>query len=280
MRKDSDEAPTSFQVGGITVQSLEPRRGVYREPDTEEEGSPDGTHVCARASPTRHEAAGDDTRQGARAVGDAQHSCISSGADTYQYHEEKPSFNHLAKSSYYFRYLEEKDEDGGHTSNKDAERRGFAYRPHPADVVIHSWGPNLSAAFQRAGLALFNYMTDIQLVQQNQTRRVVARGSDMKSLLFNFLTELLNLYGEDYFVASEIHVESMDEHTFTIVAEAKGEKFDSTRHSSGTEVKAITMHDMGIWQKKISPGLSTCGDYDIEDYEKDRCVELFIAIDI
>lgn len=279
MGKDSNDTPTSFQVGGVIVQSLEPRRPADQQPRASEGDPSEETSIHALTSANKNEATEqDDTAEGAADAGDGNLSTQVTGAGKALRQDNEPVCSNLNQSSYYFRYLENQDEDLAEA--KRAEERGFAYRYHPADVVLHSWGPTLGIAFQRAGLAMFNYMTDIELIQPKQVRTVAAHGSDLKSLLYSFLTELLNLYGEDYFMASEIHIESLDKNAFRIVAEARGEKFDSTRHSMGTEVKAITMHDMGIWQKNIVPGLSTCGDHDVEEHEKDKNVEVFVVVDI
>lgn len=98
--------------------------------------------------------------------------------------------------------------------------------------------------------------------------------------MWHFLDELLYLYGSEYFIASRIgitrllhgpQVRNIEDATdlgfevqndlgdsFEITAIVEGEKFDQKRHSqgnwlitnicvlvdTGTEVKAITMHDM------------------------------------
>ncbi|PHJ17250.1 archease family protein [Cystoisospora suis] len=128
---------------------------------------------------------------------------------------------------------------------------GFEYLDHTADVIIHAWGSSLREAFVNAGNGLFNYMTDTSKVEPKESRTVEAAGSDLENLLFHFMDELLFLYGSEYFVARDLLITKFDEKACVLACEAKGEPFDRSRHSQGTEVKAITMHEMKIWRKGI-----------------------------
>ena len=39
--------------------------------------------------------------------------------------------------------------------------QSFEYLGHTADVIIHSWGPNIAKAFEAGAYAMFDYMTDL-----------------------------------------------------------------------------------------------------------------------
>ncbi|KEP61009.1 UNVERIFIED_CONTAM: archease family protein [Hammondia hammondi] len=164
----------------------------------------------------------------------------------------------------------------------DTERRcGFEYLDHTADVIIHAWGSSLGEAFERAGQALFHYMTDTGRVEARERRTVEVSGRDLEDLLFHFLDELLFLYGSDYFVACKVSVTDVDSANGRLVCEVAGERFDRTKHSQGTEVKAITMHEMKIWRKPQQHALGSEGRAEIDRETKDeKSVEVFVLVDI
>lgn len=129
---------------------------------------------------------------------------------------------------------------------ESAENAGFEYVDHTADVGIRAWGPSLAKAFEAAGLALFGYMTDLSLVNPTSTRDVVVPKEDtscLERLFFHYMDELLFLYGSDYFIARRVHVTEEDE---SLTVHCEGETFDLKRHTQGTEVKAITMHELMV----------------------------------
>jgi len=73
---------------------------------------------------------------------------------------------------------------------------------------------------------------------------VSASGSDTTELVVAFLTELLLLEQTDGFIAREIRAHPVGNPPTAIVASVSGERFDLSRHSSRTEVKAVTLHDL------------------------------------
>jgi len=174
--------------------------------------------------------------------------------------------------------LEEAKEDGGgiEEGNKPATRendpsrppRGHEYLDHTADVQLHAWGPDLSAAFEECAKAMFGYMTDLDTVSECKTESMCASGSDLESALFNFLDEWLFLFSaEPFFIPFKIDItkftksDSGADDAVKIEANGFGETFDLGKHPQGTEVKAITYSAMQI-------------------HEKDNFAEVFVIIDI
>ncbi|KFG99611.1 archease family protein [Toxoplasma gondii VAND] len=164
----------------------------------------------------------------------------------------------------------------------DTDRRcGFEYLDHTADVIIHAWGSSLGEAFERAGQALFHYMTDTGRVEARERRTIDVSGRDLEDLLFHFLDELLFLYGSDYFVARKVSVTELDSANGRLVCEVAGERFDRTKHSQGTEVKAITMHEMKIWRKPQREALGSEGGAETDrETRGEKPVEVFVLVDI
>ena len=131
---------------------------------------------------------------------------------------------------------------------------GYEYLDHPADVQIHSWGPDLKVAFEQAAVGMFGYMTDLTSVEieEDEVKEIKAEGHDLESLLFQFLDEFLFVFASDYFVCKKIKItsweikEDADERLIQVTAQGMGEEFNLKKHPQGTEVKAITYSAMEV----------------------------------
>ena len=175
---------------------------------------------------------------------------------------------------------------------EDGSGAGYEYCEHMGDIGIHAWGDGLADAFAKCGEGMFGYMCPNYrsevIAKDVQTIDVSAR--NLHQLLFQFMEELLFRFGSTGFFCRTIHVKVLDtggmSHTaalaaegkedthegksqdekvssdgnkFFIRAECRGEAWEDGRHSQGTEVKAITMHDLritldeedGKWHTKV-----------------------------
>ena len=109
---------------------------------------------------------------------------------------------------------------------------------------IWATGPTPAALFEALGLGLFALMTDLRKVRPTEERAVSASGGDTTELVVAFLTELLVLEQTDGFIGREIRAHPVGSPPTAIVASVSGERFDLSRHTSKTEVKAVTFHDL------------------------------------
>ncbi|KAL5966303.1 Protein archease [Taenia solium] len=137
----------------------------------------------------------------------------------------------------------------------------FEYLDHTADVQLHAWGADLKEAFEQVAMAMFGYMTtDYDSIDMTQSLEIEASdvifgsscvlnhpGTDMKSLLFQFLDEWLFAFCADaFFFPRVIEITEFDRDSFHIKSVGWGEPFDLKKHPQGTEVKAITYSNMQI----------------------------------
>jgi len=107
----------------------------------------------------------------------------------------------------------------------------------------------LNEAFEQTALAMFNYMVELDSVtidDQREPRQIEAEGHDMDSLLYAFLDEWLFVFCTEWLVCTEIKITEFDRENFKIKAVGKGEKLDKNKHTTGTEIKAITYSAMQI----------------------------------
>lgn len=156
------------------------------------------------------------------------------------------------------------DEDGKEL-NDDAGCH-FEYLDHTADVQLHSWGGSLERALEAVVVAMFGYMTDLRRVEcRPEARTVRVRAHDATSLVFRFLQEWLSLFHESGFVARRVRVAgSVNRTEWTVEATATGEEYDPSRHTQGTEVKAVTYGSLKVIEDESSDS-SRCDIWVIVD---------------
>ncbi|KAK2952781.1 putative Archease [Blattamonas nauphoetae] len=144
-----------------------------------------------------------------------------------------------------------------------SESRGYETLDHTADIQFHSWGTTMKEAFEQIGLCMFDYVTELQALEidDSLTHDFEASGHDMESLLFAYMDELLFQFSAEMFTPKEIEVLELDEQSFQIKCLVKGETFDRQKHPMGCEIKAITYSNMQI-------------------HQTDGKVDLFVIVDI
>jgi SHS2 domain-containing protein len=89
-------------------------------------------------------------------------------------------------------------------------------------------------------------MTDLRRVRPLEERAVSASAADPTALVVAFLTELLRLQQQDGFIGRSIEARPIGRPPTAVVASVRGERLDPGRHTVGTEVKAITFHELSI----------------------------------
>ncbi len=124
----------------------------------------------------------------------------------------------------------------------------YKFLPHTADAYFAAYGKTLEEAFENAALAMYEVMTDTSKITPSVEIRVEVKGFDVYSLLYNWLEELLFYTDSEQLVFSKFHVEKIEKinEEYVLRAIVKGEKFDSSKHESRSQVKAVTYSLMEI----------------------------------
>ncbi len=112
-----------------------------------------------------------------------------------------------------------------------------------ADLTVDTWGETLEDVFRQSAIALFNAITPLEGINQNETREFEVDGHDLGALLFNYLDELLYLQEVDLIVFSGFDLE-VNRESLTLKAVCHGELFDLSKHTQGIAIKAVTFHQM------------------------------------
>src|SRR4030042_1241947 len=114
-----------------------------------------------------------------------------------------------------------------------------------ADLLVEATGATLGEAFANLALGMFNAITPLDGIAEEEEFVVEADGDDLESLLFNLMDEFLYLNDVEYLVPRRIEM-PVDERSFHAEAMCAGERFRRDTHDTGIAVKAATYHMMSI----------------------------------
>jgi len=120
-----------------------------------------------------------------------------------------------------------------------------------ADLMVEAWGDTLEEAFGSVAKAMFNSMTPIEKIMEDESRAFEVEGDDIGALLFNFLDELLYIHEVELMVFSGFEL-AIDQDKNRLNAVCRGEHFELGRHEQGIAIKAVTFHNMLI--EKVESG--------------------------
>lgn len=124
--------------------------------------------------------------------------------------------------------------------------RGYEFFEHTADVGALVRGRTLARLFENASRALFDLICDRRTVRPRRRVRLAVQGSGLEDLLVRWLSELLYRHETEGLLFSAFRVERVDRATLRARGVALGEPLDRSRHALGSEVKAVTYHQMRI----------------------------------
>jgi SHS2 domain-containing protein len=98
--------------------------------------------------------------------------------------------------------------------------------------------------FSNAACALQSLMVDLDSIVPREETRIEVEGADAKSLLVNWLSEILYRIDADGRLFHDFDVGIHGDRSLTAIA--RGEPFDRARHAVNLQVKAITYHQLAL----------------------------------
>ncbi|MHA1378864.1 MAG: archease [Candidatus Helarchaeota archaeon] len=124
----------------------------------------------------------------------------------------------------------------------------FKFLDHMSDVYIEVRGDSMAELFEEAGKAIFETMTDLKRVKQVQKYEINLESEDEKSLLFDWIGELIFIFDTKNLVFSKINVLELKsvKNKYRLKAKLFGEEFDAKKHEIRVEIKAPTYSLMEI----------------------------------
>ncbi|MCP9260852.1 ATP-dependent RNA helicase has1 [Dirofilaria immitis] len=121
----------------------------------------------------------------------------------------------------------------------------YEYLDHTADIQLHGWGNTLEEAMEQTLISMYGYMTEISMVSTEYSFDLFASGIDMVSLMARLLDEALFAFStEPFFIGRIAEVIKLDREKFEVQVRCWGESFNLSKHSQGTEIKAVTYSNM------------------------------------
>ena len=127
---------------------------------------------------------------------------------------------------------------------QESKSSGFRILEHPADLGIEAQGETLAEAFEWCAKGLVSILVDTSSVSSREMRTISLSAHDVDQLLVKWLDEILYLFDGAGFVVKEPLVGELTPTGLTAVL--RGEAFESGRHESRLDVKAITYHQLSI----------------------------------
>jgi len=124
----------------------------------------------------------------------------------------------------------------------------YRHLEHATDAVIEVTAPNLTRAFEVAGMSVVETILDPSKIDEKTNFSVSVKGKDLRYLLYNWLEEIIILTITDGFAVKRILLDIKKKNQYEIVAQVFGEKIDITKHKFKVEIKSPTFHEMEIRQ--------------------------------
>ena len=120
----------------------------------------------------------------------------------------------------------------------------YKYLEHTADIKFQAFGKTLGEAFSNSAYAMINIISEDK-IKEKVIKKIKVKGIDEKSLLYNFLEEILFLLNTKNFLLSKVKEIKIKDKELT--ATLTGDKLDN--YKLGLDVKAVTYNDMFIKER-------------------------------
>lgn len=122
----------------------------------------------------------------------------------------------------------------------------FEILEHTADIGFRAWGSTLARLFENAALAMCSISTELHDAKPRLEYPLAASGEDYESLLVNWLSEILYWTDGRQIAFREFHVAHIEPGAVSGVA--RGEPRSPERHPARVIVKAVTYHQLKVFQ--------------------------------
>jgi len=126
---------------------------------------------------------------------------------------------------------------------------------HTADFGIHVFGSDPKALFANAAYAMFDMLTETDLLKGTGSTDLQVTGADWPDLMVNWLRELLYFWNGKELLVKKVQILSLSETELS--ANIEFDPFDPDRHEIKIEIKAVTYHQIEVadgpegWEARI-----------------------------
>jgi SHS2 domain-containing protein len=128
-----------------------------------------------------------------------------------------------------------------------AEANRFEIVEHTADVAIRGRACDLPGLFRVMARGLFSVIAAVDAIRPERERAVTLSAATLPDLLHDWLEELNGLHQVHHEIYGTFEPEIREKTGGTALhATVRGEAIDLERHRLGSEVKAVTWHDLSL----------------------------------
>jgi SHS2 domain-containing protein len=127
--------------------------------------------------------------------------------------------------------------------------RGFRSLEHTADKAIEAWGVTLAELFRAAAEGMFSESVSCETIKREQEWGLQVEADSLEGLLHAWLSELLWVSERDEAAVCGVEVEELQREPYRIRGRAWGGSPPPDSPHTGAPVKAVTYHDMRVWQE-------------------------------
>ena len=117
--------------------------------------------------------------------------------------------------------------------------------------------PSVEQLFAEAGAAIASLLIDNpEAIEPRQTVTIDVEADDLEGLFVDWLRELIYRFETEHLLFRECSISFADDHRATFARQAsaprrlratcRGEPVDWTRHEPGSELKAVTYHQLRV----------------------------------
>jgi SHS2 domain-containing protein len=122
----------------------------------------------------------------------------------------------------------------------------FEILDHPADIGFRAFGESIGRLFENSATALLSIAGEIEDVGPRIEYPLEAEGADYESLLVSWLSEVLYWFDGRRIAFRRFHVREIA--PGRIKAKGFGEPRDPLRHRAKLIVKAVTWHQLRVFE--------------------------------
>jgi SHS2 domain-containing protein len=122
----------------------------------------------------------------------------------------------------------------------------FKFLEHTADAKFQAFGNSVEEMFENSGLALKDIICGKKKIKEAEEMKLVAKGKDYESLMYNFLEEIIYLLDADDFLIGKI--KEIKIAGFKLKAVILGDK--ASNYKFANKAKAVTYNEMFVKKEK------------------------------
>ena len=122
----------------------------------------------------------------------------------------------------------------------------YKFLDHVTDAFVEVTAKDLNEAFLTAAKVVINITIDQDKVESREQREIVAKGKDLRYLLFSWLEEITFMLITEGFAIAKVELDIKQNEEYIINAKVFGEPLDLDKHNYKVEIKAPTFHEMKI----------------------------------